>query len=264
MEKAELLKKYAREEEDRVPLAQVLDKLTASERAEQVTSTVFLNERQQVLAERMLAEVHSTSHVFFGGYPEAERRMVLFLPDWAAEEPSSYAPVSYIRAEWSEKTGAQIGHRDFLGALMGAGIRRETVGDILPDASSCDLIVLRSVAPYLMQNLTSAGRASLSLTEISPEVLHIPEKETRLIRDTVASLRLDSVVGAGFGLSREKASALIRSGRVSVNGLICEKPDRQLAGGETVSARGSGKFRLCEGTHVTKKGRISVEIEKYI
>ena len=77
-------------------------------------------------------------------------------------------------------------------------------------------------------------------------------------------LRLDSVVGAGFGLSREKASALIRSGRVSVNGLICEKPDRQLAGGETVSARGSGKFRLCEGTHVTKKGRISVEIEKFI
>ncbi len=263
MDKSELLKKYAREEEDHVPLAQVLDKLTAMERSDNVASTVFLNERQQALAEQMLSEARSTSHVFFGGYPEAERRIVLFLPDWANGDTAAYAPFTYIRASWSEKTGAQIGHRDLLGAMMGAGIRREMVGDILPDETSCDLIVLQSVAPYLMQNLTSAGRAALSLSEIAVEELYVPEKDVKLIRDTVASLRLDSVAGTGFGLSREKAAALIRSGRVTVGGLACVKPDRQLAGGETVSARGFGKFRLLEESRVTKKGRISIAIEKY-
>lgn len=264
MNKAEILKKYAREEEDRLPLAQVLDKLTAMERAGTVTSTAFLSERQLILAERMLAELHSTTHVFYGGYPDAERRVVLLLPDWADGDAADYAPLTYIRAVWSEKSGAQVGHRDFLGALMGAGIRRETVGDILPGDTSCDLVVLQSVAPYLMQNLTSAGRATLSLSEISPEELIVPQKDVKVIRDTVASLRLDSIVGAGFGLSREKAAALIRAGRVVLDGIACEKPDRQLAGGETVSARGFGKFRLSEESRVTKKGRISIVIEKYV
>lgn len=265
MNKAELLKKYAREEDDRVPLAQVLDKLGAMERADNVTATVFLSERQQVLTEQMLAEVHCTAYTFFGGYEGAERRAAIFLPSWAsASDPAALAPFSYIRAVWSEKTAARIGHRDFLGALMGAGIRRETVGDILTGENSCDLIVLQSVAPYLLQNLTSAGRAVLCLTEIEAGDLRVPEREIRLIRDTVASLRLDSVVGAGFGLSRDKAAALIRSGRVILSGLACEKPDRILSGGETVSARGFGKFRLSEDSHVTKKGRIGITIEKYV
>ena len=115
-----------------------------------------------------------------------------------------------------------------------------------------------------MQNFFSAGRVTLSLAEITAEELFVPEKDVRTIQDTVASLRLDSIVGAGFGLSREKAATLIRSGRVIVGGLVCEKPDRQLMGGETVSARGFGKFRLSEDSHTTKKGRIGITIEKYI
>ena len=264
MNKAELLKRYAREEKDRVPLAQILDKLTAMERTGTVTSTVFLSERQRVLTEQMLAELHSPSHVFFGGYADAERCVAVFLPEWAEDEPAVYAPLAYIRATWSEKAGARLGHRDFLGALMGAGIRRETVGDILPGDTSCDMIVLQSVAPYLMQNFTSAGRVALSLSEITAKDLQAPERERKLIHDTVASLRLDSVIGAGFGLSREKASALIRTGHVELNGLVCEKPDRQLSGGETMSARGFGKFRLCAEMHTTKKGRMGITIEKYV
>ncbi len=264
MNKQDFLKKYVRNDEDYIPLAQILDKCAVMNRTGAVTSTVFLNERQRVLAEQMLQEVDSAVHTCFGGYPDAERRIILFLPDWAKENPSVYAPLSYIRASWSEKSGVKIGHRDFLGALMGAGIRRETVGDILPNQTSCDFIVLQSIAPYLMQNFFSAGRVTLSLAEITAEELFVPEKDVRTIQDTVASLRLDSIVGAGFGLSREKAATLIRSGRVIVGGLVCEKPDRQLMGGETVSARGFGKFRLSEDSHTTKKGRIGITIEKYI
>lgn len=234
------------------------------EQASRVTSTVFLNERQQALAERMLSDLHSISHTFFGGYDDAERRILLFLPDWANADPAQYAPLTCLRAIWSEKTGARVGHRDFLGALMAAGVRRETIGDILPDETSCDLVVLQSVGPFLLQNLTSAGRASLSLSTIPADQLLVPAKSIKRIHDTVASLRLDSIIGAGFGLSREKAAALIRSGHVSVSGLACEKPDRQLTGGETVSARGFGKFRLTEESGVTKKGRIRIEIEKFL
>ena len=264
MNKTDFVKKYTHDSEDAVILAQILDKFTAMEQANRVTSTVFLNERQQALAERMLSDLHSISHTFFGGYDDAERRILLFLPDWANADPAQYAPLTCLRAIWSEKTGARVGHRDFLGALMAAGVRRETIGDILPDETSCDLVVLQSVGPFLLQNLTSAGRASLSLSTIPADQLLVPAKSIKRIHDTVASLRLDSIIGAGFGLSREKAAALIRSGHVSVSGLVCEKPDRQLTGGETVSARGFGKFRLTEESGVTKKGRIRIEIEKFL
>jgi RNA-binding protein YlmH len=261
MDKTELLKKYAREEEDRVPLASALDKMAACEKSGSVTATVFLTERQQVLAEAMLREVKCDFVTFYGGYADAERRVALFLPEWATEDS---APLTFIRAAWSEKSGAKPGHRDFLGSLMAAGIKRETVGDILPGENSCDIVTLSSVAPYLMQNLTSAGRAALSLSEIRADELLIPPREIKEVRDTVASLRLDSVVGAGFNLSRDKSAALIRSGRVILSGLQCEKPDKMLSGGETVSVRGLGKFRLREENYTTKKGRIGIVIEKFI
>ncbi len=264
MNKAELLKRYAREEKDRVPLAQILDKLTAMERTGTVTSTVFLSERQRVLTEQMLAELHSPSHVFFGGYADAERCVAVFLPEWAEDEPAVYAPLAYIRATWSEKAGARLGHRDFLGALMAAGVRRETIGDILPDETSCDLVVLQSVGPFLLQNLTSAGRASLSLSTIPADQLLVPAKSIKRIHDTVASLRLDSIIGAGFGLSREKAAALIRSGHVNGVDLRVKNRTVNSDGGETVSARGFGKFRLREEMRTTKKGRVESRIEKYV
>ena len=88
---------------------------------------------------------------------------------------------------------------------MGAGIKRETVGDICVGKGSCDFFLLREMAPYVVQNLPSAGRTRLHLEEIPWRRPGFPTPETETIRGTLASCRLDSVIGAGFRLSRTRA-----------------------------------------------------------
>ena len=147
---------------------------------------------------------------------------------------------------------------------MGMGIVREKVGDILVSPESADLIVLDTVAEFLLSSWNSAGRARLTVTEIPAAHLHIPEVRCEEIRDTVSSLRLDAVCSTGFRMARGRAAELISSGHVQVNWRACTKADKLLAAGDTVSARGFGKFQLAEVGGVTKKGRTAIVVKRYI
>ena len=155
-------------------------------------------------------------------------------------------------------------HRDFLGSLMGAGISRESVGDICVGNGSCDFFVTGEVAPYLLQNLSSAGRTKLHLEAVSLPDARIPEPEVKEIRDTLASLRLDSVISSGFRISRGAAVQLISAGKAAIDGLPCEKADKTVSQGAKISVRGLGKIRLQSVNGQTKKGRISVVIGRYV
>ena len=200
----------------------------------------------------------------FGGYEGAERQMLIFLPDYL-DEAALYdedAPIVCLRAEFYE--GDCPSHRDFLGALMGAGIGRETLGDICIDKSSCDFLVTAQIAPYILQNLTSAGRTKLHIHPVSLTQMQIPEPEIKEIRDTLASLRLDSVISSGFRIGRSLASQYICAGKVAIDGLPCEKPDKIVSEGAKISLRGSGKIKLASVNGQTKKGRISVVIHRYV
>ena len=255
----EKIERLAQTPEDRVLLARVWERLSAGQRREIPAFSCFLSLREQELVRRLMGEETLT---FFGGYPEAERAVACYLPPYL-EENSLYAagPVTCICASYFE--GDCLTHRDFLGSLMGAGIKRETVGDICVGKGSCDFFLLREMAPYVVQNLPSAGRTRLHLEEIPLEEAQIPTPETETIRGTLASCRLDSVIGAGFRLSRTRAGELVLSGGAAVDGLHCQKPDRQVAPGAVISLRGMGKIRLAEVKGQTRKGRISVEIEKF-
>ena len=201
--------------------------------------------------------------VFFGGPAMAEREVCCYVPEYLDESwlTGDEGPIAAVRAVYF--AGDTLTHRDFLGALMGCGIKRETVGDICVGKGSCDFFLLREMAPYVVQNLPSAGRTRLHLEEIPLEEAQIPTPETETIRGTLASCRLDSVIGAGFRLSRTRAGELVLSGGAAVDGLPCQKPDRQVAPGAVISLRGMGKIRLAEVKGQTRKGRISVEIEKF-
>ena len=167
-----------------------------------------------------------------------------------------------VRATYFEKD--PLTHRDFLGSLMGLGVKREPVGAIYVGVGTCDFLAAREILPFLLQNLTSAGRTKLHVEQIPLEALAAPKAEVKELRDTVSSLRLDSIVGAGFNLARGKAAALIETGKVSLNDLPCLKPDKLLAEGDKVSARGFGKLVLAQVGGRTKKDRISIMLQKYI
>ncbi|MBR4703840.1 MAG: RNA-binding protein [Oscillospiraceae bacterium] len=260
--RAELLRKYARSAEDDELLARVLDKIDIRERSGRMQHSRFLSERDRLCIEPVLRELGTTA-VFWGGCPEAERTVFILPADWQTEEQvrtGEDSPVCVLRAHWRGAEG--LGHRDFLGALMALGIERDLIGDIIPREGSCDIVLLREIAPYVLQNLSSAGRTALTLEEI-PEA-EAREAEFRLIRDTVASLRLDAIVGSGFSLSREKASAAIRAGRVTLNGMECLKPDKPVEAGSKISLRGLGKIRLAEAGGLSRKGRTQVLIHRFV
>ena len=253
--------KIAAAPEDRVLLAKLWDKIQGGIRKNIPAHTGFLSPREQQLTQYLFGNAAGLS--FFGGYPDAERKMLVCLPDYLDEDQltGDGSPVACIRAEFY-KTETPT-HRDFLGALMGIGITRESVGDILVSDNCCSFLVTAEMAPYILQNLDSAGRTSLKLQQIALKDMPIAEQKYSELRDTVASARLDSILSSGFRISRGTAADYIAAGRVSVDNLPCEKPDKAITEGAKISVRGLGKIRLTQIGHITKKGRISVVIHRY-
>ena len=256
------IEKIAKTPEDRILLARLWDRINSGMRRQIPAATRFLTLREQEMARYLFGNEEGLRS--FGGYDGAERKMLVWLPEYLDEQYlyGEDSPVVCMRAEYFR--GSTPGHRDFLGALMAAGIERETVGDICVNETFCDFFTTPEIAPYVLDNLLSAGRTALHVSRIPLTKAVIPEPEMQTIRDTVASLRLDSIIASGFRIGRSRAAEFVHAGKVSVDGLPCEKPDRTVTEGSTVSVRGLGKIRLTAVNGNTKKDRVSVSIDKYI
>ena len=254
--------KIARNPEDRMLLAKLWDKINAGIRKNIPASTCFLSPRELEMARFLFGEPEGL--YAFGGYGDAERKMLIFLPEYL-EADALYeedSPCVCLRAEFYQ--GDSLSHRDFLGALMGAGIGRETLGDICVGKEHCDFFVTQEIAPYIEQNFLSAGRTKIRLSRISLTEADIPEPEVKEIKDTMASLRLDSVISSGFRIGRSLAAQYVTTGKAAIDGLPCEKPDKAVAEGMKISVRGLGKIKLHAVGGRTKKDRISVVIHRYV
>ena len=256
------IEKIVKTPEDRVLLAKIWDKIYAGIRKNIPANTSFLSLRELDMARFLFGNLEGL--ISFGGYPDAERQMLVYLPDYL-DNTALYeedAPLICLRATFYE--GDTPNHRDFLGALMGIGIARETVGDICVGKGTCDFFVTTEIAPYILQNFLSAGRTKLHLEQIPLDSVIVPEPELKEIHDTVASIRLDSILSAGFRVGRSVAVQYISAGKVAIDGLPCEKPDKTVPEGSKISVRGLGKIQLVTVNGQTKKGRISVMIHRYL
>jgi RNA-binding protein YlmH len=256
------IEKIAHSPEDKVLLAKVWDKIQAGIRRDIPASTCFLSPRELEMTRYLFGDLPGLHS--FGGYEDAERKMLVYLPEYLEDAylMEEDSPIVCLRATYYEAD--TLSHRDFLGALMGAGIARETVGDICVGSGSCDFFVTAEIAPYVAQNFLSAGRTKLSIQQIPLAAVSVPEPEVKEIRDTLASLRLDSVISSGFRIGRSLAAQYVTAGKAAIDGLPCEKPDKPVAEGCKVSVRGLGKMKLATVGGQTKKGRISVTIHRYV
>ena len=243
-------------------LAKVWDKINAGIRKNIPANTCFLSPRELEMTRYLFGDVEGL--YAFGGYEGAERKMLIFLPEYLEAEAlyDQDSPVICLRADFYHSESPS--HRDFLGALMGAGIGRETVGDICVGKERCDFFVTEEIAPYIEQSFTSAGRTHVRISRIPLNEASIPEPEIKELRDTLASLRLDSVISSGFRIGRSLAAQYVTQGKAAIDGLPCEKPDKAVAEGAKISVRGLGKMKLVSVNGRTKKDRISVTIHRYV
>lgn len=256
------IEKIAKTPEDKLLLAKLWDKMDAGMRKNIAAATCFLSPRELELARYLFGQTEGLFE--FGGYPDAERKMLIYLPDYLDESeltgPDS--PIVCLRASFFQ--GDTPSHRDFLGALMGAGLGRESIGDICVGKGSCDFFVTAQIAPYLLSSSTGAGRTHVQLEAVRLAEVQVPEPEVKEIKDTLASLRLDSVISSGFRIGRSLAAQYICAGKAAIDGLPCEKPDKQVTEGAKISVRGLGKIKLAKINGTTKKDRISVVLHRYV
>lgn len=263
MDKAKLLERAAQNAEERMTLARVLDKYEQSHQRNLPTETGFLSPQEQAAAKALLAAAGvREGYCFYGGFEGAERCKLLFAPDWMdVEELPTQCGIAAVQCRFYE--GDKLSHRDFLGSLMGLGLVREKIGDILVRSGSAVILADTSVEEFLLREYISAGRTKLSVSALPLAELIPPEKKQRDIRDTVMSLRLDSVCSSGFSVSRAKAADLITAGKVELNWRLCQKADKTVAEGDVISCRGLGKFEVAEVGGLSKKGRTNLLLKRY-
>ena len=195
----------------------------------------------------------------FGGFEDAERRVAAFTD--ISDEDLRW-PVVCVRLGWDKRFDT-FGHRDILGSLMSLGMDRALLGDIVIGAGEAHLFALPAAAKRVQAELAQAGGATLSV-EILEESPALSAGEGEPVRGTVASLRLDAVLSSGFSIARGKAADLISGGRVSVNHRECTKADKAVAEGDVLTCRGLGKCILKTVGGASRKGRVMIEIERYV
>ncbi len=246
-------------------LARALDKLELAQNRSVPACTPFLSPESRPPSPICSTPGAAPRHLFFGGYEGRSGRCAPFCPTGRRNPTFSPTrrPVAALEAAFP--ADAELSHRDILGALMGLGITREKLGDILLDHGRCQVLVLRDALPILLSQWESAGRWKMKLREIPLEQLEAKPPQVKTIRDTVAALRLDAVLAAGFSTSRSKAADLVSAGRVSVNhrGVRQGGPDGG-GRGDVLSCRGLGKCVVKEVLGQSKKGRFMLVLERYI
>ena len=194
--------------------------------------------------------------VLFGGFDDAQRQMVAFIDEYDEAD----FPIGAVRL--SSPMLHSLSHRDFLGSVLGLGIKREKCGDIIILEDECYIIAHRDITPFIASSLTKAGRVGVKCKECSLSEIKLPEKSFEPVKGTVSTLRLDSVVSLFAGKSRSCGAELISAGFVFVNGISAEKNDMHLSDGDIISVRGHGKAILEVGGK-SKKDRIFVTLNKY-
>lgn len=260
-DKNTIIERTAREPEDRLLLARVWDKCEQTRRKNIPGVTIFLSPREQRLAQDMLhaAGVRS-GYAFDGGFEAAERKILIFLPDWMPEAAGD--ELVFLRAAFHGDDG--LSHRDILGSLMGLGIARERVGDILVSPHSADIVASPPLRDFFLREWNQAGRVKLSVMEIARGALCVPQAQVKVIRDTVSSLRLDAVAASAFSMSRGRASELIAAGKISLDHVPCLKGGKPVEEGAVITARGLGKAKLTQVGGLSRKGRIGITVERFI
>lgn len=220
------------------------------------TFSEFLTPPQVLLATAAAREAGAAAEPF-GGYEDAERQMIRFAAPDSWEEPY---PICALQLMWPHQTAPT--HRDLLGSVMGLGIRRGLVGDIVVEEDRAYLFAETAMAEHIASVLTGAGRVHLQV-ELLAELPVPKPPEGRTVRDTVSSPRLDAVVAAGFSISRSKAADLINAGHVKLRHIPCLRTDAHVGEGDAVSVRGLGRLQLCEIGQPTRKGRYPLSMLRF-
>lgn len=263
-------------EAQRLLASRAEDYLAAADRGE-LAKSAFLTPAEAAYTLQVMRELRAADRAFlFGGYTDAERKRLFVLPSYLSEldgEPMARArefcgeeladAVRCIRIEGSGYK--ELSHRDFLGSLLALGIERDTLGDlVIEEGRIATVFCTEKILPFLLGGIERIGADKVTVKEFFPDDSFAVKRDFLPISDTVASCRLDCVVGALTNLSREKAQTAVRSGLCEVDYLIEQRVDAEIKPPCVVTVRGYGKYRVLSFDGETRRGRLRLVAQKYV
>ncbi len=220
----------------------------------------FLDEAEQQQIKLFIKDIPLERYAFWGGYDEAERRLFGCFPDYLTPQTEDYP---LVQLAFRYRGDRSLSHRDVLGTLLSQGIKRETIGDILCGDNVAIVFLRKEIVPYIREQIVKIGGVGVTVDEDYSGPL--PSLRTyQPLQDTIASPRLDAMVKALIGVSREKAAQLIVSGAVSLNHIPVTEVSITVMENAVVSIRGYGRFLIDQVGPPTKKGRLHVSARKCV
>ena len=269
MNRQEILSKYEGEE-DKLLVSKLLDKIELVDKKNNIENTDFLDIHQRGILERVLKTVKYKNYIIYGGYENAERTMIILYPEkletvFEKDLFDYNSIIQVLRITLPNEIRGKYSHRDYLGAVIKVGIKREKVGDIIVSIDGADIIATKEMVSYLSASLSELTRFSKSNFEIHKiEELNMLPPKTEMINIIIPSMRIDSIVSEIIRTSRSKAMDFIETERVFINSELVTKNAKILKENDLITVRGKGRFKINKILNSTKKGNLVVEIEKYV
>ncbi|MBD2355268.1 photosystem II S4 domain protein [Tolypothrix sp. FACHB-123] len=248
--------------ENRDTVARVIDRAEEAIKTWEVVLTDFLSPPELAEIQRVFSRLTEVQLVAWGGYPQAERqRLAIARGEIPLDQSQVALVVLEIAGNFLFDTAT---HRDFLGAMLGTGIVREKTGDIIVlGERGAQVIVAPELAEFLEMNLKQVRSVPVKTQQIDASELKVREPKKKEMTTVEASLRLDAIASAGFGMSRSKMVDLIDSGDVRVNWKEVSQASSQVKTGDLIAIRGKGRLEVGE-VAVTKKDRYRVQLTRYM
>jgi RNA-binding protein YlmH len=250
-------------DEERLICNRMLDMANNSYYHNIPVTTDFMDLYSQSLFHNIIKDLPPVKWKLIGGYELAERKIIVFYPEYMVDNDfyDSYATIRIYPAD--KRFSDDLNHRDFLGSVIGLGITRGQIGDIIIQDNEAILFCTNKIKSYILDNLSKIRHTYVRCEEIFASDIEFTPRYNE-ITGSVASLRLDAVISLGFGQSRSHLINYIEEGKIYVNGRIITSNAYSIKEGDIISIRGLGKIRFISEISTTKKGRMMIRIHKYI
>ncbi len=248
--------------ENRDSVARVIDQAEQAIKTWEVVFTDFLSPPESAEIQISFSRLTEVQLVAWGGYPQAERQRIAIARSEMPLDQSQVAVTALdIAGNFLFDTAT---HRDFLGAMLGTGIIREKTGDVIVlGERGAQAIVVPELAEFLEINLQQVRSVPVKTQRIDLSELKVREPKKKELTTVEASLRLDAIASAGFGMSRSKMVDLIDAGDVRVNWKEITQASSQMKSGDLIAIRGKGRLEVGE-IAVTKKDRYRIQLTRYM
>jgi RNA-binding protein YlmH len=261
MNKKEILNKFS-DKEEKLTFAKILDTITLVDKQKSIVFSSFLNPAILIKMDGIMKNFENLDVKYkpFGGIEEAERKMVAFYPANIEVEDLNF-PIISLSVTYNQKYSKSLTHRSFLGSIIGLGLDRSVIGDIIVKEEETIIFVSNTISEYIIANLEKVGSTKVNVSNNNK----IIKKEDigKEMTVSVSSMRLDNILASVFKISRSKSNEFIKSGKVFINWNVVLNASKTTEVGDLITLRGFGRIKIKEVLRKSKKDKFILDIIKY-